>query len=205
MMTSFGEVQSDERQGKQMPADYVATYRNPVTLKDGAHVLLRSLTPDDRGRLIEMFASVSLDDAKYLRDPVANAEVVGQWVDELNYSRVLPLIAVVQDRLVGEATLHFGRGPARHVGEARIFLVKDFRRRGLGAHLLRALIDLARKAGLQMLMAEIVADQTKVIKAFQSVGFQFQCKFEDTFMFPDGETTDTVTLTMRLIPREEEF
>ena len=188
-----------------MPAEYITTYRNLITLKDGARVLLRPLTADDRQRIVEMFAPVSPEDAKYLRDPVTNAETVGRWVDELDYSRVLPLVGVAQDRLVGDATLHFRAGPQRHIGEVRIFLAKDFRRRGLGALMLRALIDLARKAGLHLLVAEIVADQTKVIKAFQSVGFQVQCKFDDAFMFPDGETTNTVLVTLRLIPREEEF
>ena len=188
-----------------MPAEYITTYRNLITLKDGARVLLRPLTPDDRSRLIDMFAPIPAEDARYLRDPVTNAETVGRWVDEVDYTRVLPLVAVVQERLVGDATLHFRAGPQRHIGEVRIFLTKDFRRRGLGTHMLRALIDLARKAGLHLLVAEVVADQTKVIKAFQSVGFQIQCKYEDAFMFPDGETTDTMMLTMRLIPREEEF
>ncbi len=188
-----------------MLAEQVSTYRNLLTLKDGARVLLRLLTPDDRSRLVELFAAVSPEDAKYLRDPVSNPETVGQWVDQLDYARVVPLVAVVQDRIVGDATLHFHQGPGRHVGEVRIFLAKDFRRRGLGAHMLRAIVELARRAGLHLLVAEIVADQVKVIKAFQSAGFKFQCAFEDAFMFPDGETTDTTTLTMRLLPREEEF
>lgn len=188
-----------------MLAEQVSTYRNLITLKDGARVLLRLLTPDDRSRLVELFAAVSPEDAKYLRDPVSNPETVGEWVDQLDYSRVVPLVAVVQDRIVGDATLHFRRGPGRHVGEVRIFLAKDFRRRGLGTHMLRAIVELARRAGLHLLVAEIVADQVKVIKAFQSAGFKFQCAYEEAFMFPDGETTDTTVLTMRLLPREEEF
>ncbi|MEK7439286.1 MAG: GNAT family N-acetyltransferase [Chloroflexota bacterium] len=183
----------------------LTTYRNLITLKDGARVLLRLLTPDDRQRLIDLFAPVSSDDAKYLRNKVSNEEMVGQWVDDMNYSRVLPLVAVMQDRIVGDATLHFGEGPRRHIGEVRIFLTKDFRRRGLGSHMLRALIDLGRKSGLHQLTAEVVAEQTKVIKAFQNVGFQVQCTYDDYFMFPDGDTADVVVLAMKLISREEEF
>lgn len=188
-----------------MMIEQATTYRNLITLKDGARVLLRPLTRDDRKQLIEMFAPVSPDDSKYLRDPITDPETVGRWVDELDYRRVIPLVAIVQDRIVGDATLHLRKGPARHMGEVRIFLTKDFRRRGLGAQMLRALIDLARKAGLHMLVAEIVADQTKVIKAFRNVGFELQCSFEDYFMFPDGETADVAILAMRLTPREEEF
>jgi L-amino acid N-acyltransferase YncA len=71
--------------------------------------------------------------------------------------------------------------------------------------MLRTLIDLARKSGLHMLRAQVVADQINVIKAFQSLGFLPQCTFEDTFMFPDGSTSDSVVLFLRLLQREEEF
>ncbi len=188
-----------------MLADYLKTYRNLISLKDGARVLLRPLVPEDRRRLIEMFAAVSPEEAKYLRDPVTDAETVGRWVDQLDYTRVIPLVAGVQDRLVGDATLHFRQGPARHIGEIRIFLTRDFRQRGLGAHMLRALIDLGRKASLHLLVAEVVTEQVKVIKAFQSAGFKPQCTFEDAFMFPDGGTTDSVTLVLRLMTHEDEF
>ena len=188
-----------------MLADYLKTYRNLITLKDGARVLLRPLVAEDRKMLIDLFAAASPDDTKYLRDPITDADHVGRWADQIDYTRVVPLVAVAQDRMVGDATLHFRKGPSRHIGELRIFLSKDFRRRGLGTHMLRTLIDLARKAGLHMLRAEVVADQVKVVKAFQSLGFQPQCTFEDTFMFPDGGTSDTVVLYMRLLQREEEF
>ena len=96
-----------------MLVEQATTYRNLITLKDGARVLLRLLTPDDRSRFIEMFAPVSADDAKYLRDPITHPETTGRWVDELDYRKVLPLIALAQDRIVGDATLHFRKGPAR--------------------------------------------------------------------------------------------
>jgi len=188
-----------------MSTDQIATYRHLLTLKDGARVLLRLLTTEDRNGLIEMFAPVSPEDAKYVRDPVTDDETVGQWVDQLDYTRIIPLVAVFQDRLVGDATLHLRTGSARHMGDVRIFLVKEFRRRGLGTHMLRSLIELARKIGLHLLVAEVVADQTKVIQAFQNVGFQVQSTFEDSFIFPDGEITNTVIMTMHLMPREEEF
>ena len=188
-----------------MLADSLKTYRNLITLKDGARVLLRPLVAEDRQRLIDLFAAASPDDTKYLRDPITNAEHVGGWVDHLDYGHVVPLVAVTQDRVVGDATLHFRKGPERHIGELRIFLARDFRRRGLGTHMLRALVDLARKAGLHMLRADVVADQIKVIKAFESLGFKPQCTFEDIFMFPDGGTSDVVILFMRLLQHEEEF
>ncbi len=188
-----------------MVAEHISTHRQLITLKDGVRVLLRPLTKEDADRLVALFAPVTQDDAKYVRDPVTDPVVVRRWAEELDYSHVLPLVAVVHDHVVGDLTLHFGEGPSRHLGELRIFLAKDYRRRGLGTAMLRNAVDLARRAGLHQLFAYVVADQTRVIKAFESSGFEAQCRYEDFFMFPDGEMTDLVMLTMRLVPREEEF
>jgi RimJ/RimL family protein N-acetyltransferase len=67
------------------------------------------------------------------------------------------------------------------------------------------LIDLAKKQNLQALIAEIVIDQTRVIKAFQRLGFALRATYEDYFMLPDGETRDVVVLMLYLRPRGDDF
>ncbi|MGW8251603.1 MAG: N-acetyltransferase family protein, partial [Anaerolineales bacterium] len=101
--------------------------------------------------------------------------------------------------------LHFRRGPERHIGEVRIFMAKDFRRRGLGTRMLNTLIDLAHRQNLEILLAEVVADQSKVIKAFQNLGFVLRCTFEDYFMLPDGDTRDVAMLFLRLRRKTDVF
>jgi L-amino acid N-acyltransferase YncA len=181
------------------------TYRHLVTLGDGARILLRPLTANDEEELINLYATASPEDLRALREDVTKADVVRAWVEGLDYSRVLPLLALVNERIVGNATLHRGVGPYRHVAEVRIYLARDFRRRGLGTEMLRTLIELARKEGLHWLHAEVFASQPKVIKAFEALGFERQCILEDHFMLPDGRTEDIVALRMRLLKRTDEF
>ncbi len=181
------------------------TYRQLLTLRDGARVLLRLLKPDDRQSLIDLYAPISPEDQRYLRDDVSDPETVARWVDDLDYARVLPLVALVGERIVGNATLHLHRGPARHRGEVRIFLAKDFRRRGLGTRMLQTLIELARRRSLYMLEAQIVSDQSHVIRAFKNLGFELKCTFDDYFMLPDGDLRDVAHLILRLRAAEEEF
>jgi L-amino acid N-acyltransferase YncA len=185
--------------------EQIIKYRHLGTLTDGTRVLLRPLVEEDKEKLIELFAPISPGDLKYLRDDVTDRELVASWVEDLDYQKVFPLVAVVNDHIVGDATLHFRKGPARHMAEVRIFLSREFRRRGLGTLMLKTLIEIARRFGLQQLVAEVVASQVKVIKAIQSLGFGLRCTFEDYFMLPDGETQDVVVLTLRLVPRREEF
>jgi len=185
--------------------DRLAIYRNLVTLRDGTRVLLRLLDSSDRGRLHAMFAVVSDDDLTSMRDNVKDPAVIQRWVEELNYSRVIPLIAVVNDDIVGDATLHLGRGPYRHRAEVRIFLSKTYRQRGLGTVMLKSLIDIAKKLNLHLLTVEVAADSTPTIRAFRGMGFQMQTILPDFMMMPDGEARDVALLILPLVRTVTEF
>jgi RimJ/RimL family protein N-acetyltransferase len=180
-------------------------YRQVVTLKDGTRVLLRPMTKDDRQALIDLFAQVSPEERRYFRSGINDPEVVGGWVDALDYNKVLPLVAIIGDKLVGDASLHFQTGPKRHIGELRIFLSKDYRFRGLGGRMLDALIEIARRRGLYMLEVETIADTPAIIATFQNVGFINKCVYEDYFMMADGQLHDQVHMLLRLRGKDDEF
>jgi acetyltransferase len=180
-------------------------YRQLVTLPDGARVLFRPLTTDDRKGLIDLYANVSPEDLRYMRHKVDDSQVVDKWVTELDYDRVLPVVAVVGDRIAGNATLHFFEGPSRHRAEVRIFLAKEIRRRGVGSRMLQALIDLAKRRNIFMIEAQIINDQATTIKAFQKLGFELKCVLDDYFFLPDGELRDVAHLILRLRDPGGEF
>ena len=180
-------------------------YRQLVTLRDGARVLLRPLVTEDRQALIDLFTPLAPEELRYFRTNVSDPAVVGGWVDKLDYEHVLPIVAVLGDRIVGDATLHLNQGPTRHVAEVRIFLAKDFRHRGLGGRMLQALVDIAKRRSLYMLEVDVVSDQTHIIKAFQSAGFVLKCTYEDYFMLPDGEFRDLAHLILRLRTEDDQF
>jgi hypothetical protein len=50
-----------------------------------------------------------------------------------------------------------------------------------------------------------MAEQTKVVKAFEQLGFKSQATLDDFFIFPDGETRDVVLMTMCLHAKTDEF
>ena len=188
-----------------MMLDQITKYRQIVTLTDGTRVLLRPLCREDKPGLIALFDHIGEDDLKLMRNDVRNKEMVGSWADKIDYARVLPLVAVVNDRIVGDTTLHFRVGPGRHIADVRIFLSKEFRRRGLGTVMLRGIIDVAKKYGLQQLVAEVVADQVKVINAFKELGFEQRAVYPDYFMMPDGETHDVAVLILALSTKRDVF
>ena len=180
-------------------------YRQIVTMRDGARVLIRPLVPTDQQALLDFFLPTPIEDRRYMRHNVNDPQLVKAWTENIEYERVFPLVAVVGDRIVGTSTLHFHDGPARHRAELRIFLSKDFKRRGLGSRLIHSMIDLARRRSIYLLEVQIVSDHVEVIKAFHKAGFESVCTFEEYFMLPDGELRDVVHLIMRLRKVEDEF
>lgn len=188
-----------------MLQDQIKIFREMVTLKDGALVLLRPMVKEDRAHLDELYLTASDDDLRYLRDNVKDPAVLQGWCDNLNYDSILPVLALVKDRAVGSGTLRFLKGPKRHIGEVRLFLSRDYRKRGLGMKIIHVLVEFAHRQGLALLAAEITADQPKVVRAFEQIGFKARCTLEDYFMFPDGDYSDIVLMTMDLKPHTDEF
>lgn len=181
------------------------TYRQLITLRDGARVLLRPLTKDDRQGLIDLLTAVSPEERRYMRHDISNPDLVGSWADKLDYDRVFPMVAMVGDRMVGDATLHFHEGPARHRADMRIFLAKDFRRRGLATRLIQSLVDLAKRRSLYMIEAVIATDRASDIKAFQNLGFEQVCVYTDFWMLPDGDLRDVAHMILRLRSTTDEY
>jgi len=181
------------------------TFRKIVTLEDGARLLLRPLVPDDVEELVHLYADVYADDVLWLRHKFTDLDVIRGWKSDLDYSQVLPLLAVIDRRIVGDATIQRRKGPYNHIGDIRIFLSKDYRRRGLGTEMLRTAIDLARREGLHYLFAEVFAREPKVIRAFESVGFVQKCTLEGFFLMADGQTEDVVVMLDRLLKPNDEF
>ncbi len=188
-----------------MLPEQIKNFREMVTLKDGTYVLLRPITSEDEKRLLEFYSAVNEDDLRYFRHYVREPAILHEWCQHLDYSKALPILALAKERIVGSASLYFGEGPKRHVAEVRLFLAKDYRKRGLGMKMIRVLIELARRQGVIILFAEIMAEQTKVVKAFEQLGFKLQATLDDYFIFPDGETHDVVLMTMCLRSKTDEF
>ncbi|HEC34350.1 MAG TPA: GNAT family N-acetyltransferase [Chloroflexi bacterium] len=185
--------------------EQLARYRHVKTLPSGVRLLLRPLSKEDRESLVALFARATEEDLEYFRSDAGDRNVVESWVDNLDLKRVFPLVAVVDDRIVGDATLHFGERYHRHIAWVRIFLDKAYRRQGIGVLMLRCLIDIARRVGLQQLYAEIVTTQPQVIKAFEDLGYRHEVTLRDYFLTSEGETLDMAVLVLRLVDHLGEF
>jgi L-amino acid N-acyltransferase YncA len=71
--------------------------------------------------------------------------------------------------------------------------------------MLKTLVDIARKAGIQFIIAQVVADQTRVVQAFHSLGFERKAMLEDFFLMPNGDAHDVIYMVLSLRAKKEEF
>ena len=59
-----------------MLAEQINTFREMVTLKDGAYILLRALTHEDKNRLKEFYGAVTDEDLRYFRHQLKDDTVI---------------------------------------------------------------------------------------------------------------------------------
>ena len=184
---------------------YLEQYRQVRTLKSGMRVLFRPLNPDDAEALVALLASATPEDSLYMRNDPTDRELIMSWARDVDLLKVFPLIAQVNDRIVGDATLHFGTGYRRHLASLRIYLAPEFRRLGIGSLMLQNLVAIVRRLGLQQLIAEVLSPQVQVMKALEALGFQREYRHRDYFMTAHGETVDMDVFVLRLVEPGEQF
>ena len=156
------------------------SYPKTANLKDGTQVHLRLMKRTDGPKLLEFFRALPEEDRLFLKEDVTDKQVIDRWVDQLDYDRVLPVLAEIGDWIVGNATLHFQReGWSRHCGKIRCVVARDFQRKSLGTVLAREIFLHAVQKGLEMILAEMMDTQIGAIKAFQKIGFRQEATLSD--------------------------
>jgi len=150
----------------------INTYQKEIKLKDGTKVLLRPMVPEDQDALYEFFKAVPREDARYLRDDVSSRLLVEKWAKNLNYEKTLPILALKDDVIIGDATINRRRfGWKWHLGTVRVFVHKEYRNVGLGHLMIDELVDIAYKLGIEKLIVEIPDLGAAAINAFTRAGF----------------------------------
>ncbi len=187
------------------PLPNADTYPKTIMLRDGTRVELRPLAEGDKIRLLRFFERVPEADRFYLKENVTAPEVIQSWTTKIDFDRVIPIVAVVDDQIVGDATLHRSRAPAQHhTGEIRVVVEPEYREKGLGRRLIRELLDIAVELGLYKASFELVAQREKAaIVAAESVGFQEVARLEGWVRDIWGNYQDLVVMELALAEHKE--
>lgn len=155
-------------------------YPKVVTLKDGQEVTLRLMVREDEDKLLKFFRSVPDEDRIFLADDVTNRAVIRRWVQELDYEKVLPILAERDEEIIADVSLKTNRmGWMRHVGEVRCTVALPYRRLGLATVMVSRLIEHAVLMGLDKIIFQAMDTQVGALKMMEALGFSKEAVLRD--------------------------
>ncbi len=169
-------------------------------LNNGESVIFRPVVREDEAAIRMFFQDIPDYEVEGFREQVPDPRTVGTWIRALDYRRVLPLAAWnrSQTRIVGMAAMNRMVGAYRHVAEVYVVVGRDHRKLGLGASLIKELIEIATRMGLYFLKAKVLTENQLALRAFRQLGFEVKATLEDYFMTMDGKTKDVALMLKRL-------
>jgi RimJ/RimL family protein N-acetyltransferase len=156
-------------------------YRETESLRDGTRVEIRDLRPEDRAGMLDAFGRMS-EQSRYYRffspkHGFSDAETV--YYMNADFASHVALVAVV-DHGGARQIVAGGRYIVSQPGRAEIAFAVDDAHQGLGiaSALVRHLAAIARGAGLSAFHAEVLADNTAMLKVFEKSGLGMSVKRE---------------------------
>ena len=171
-------------------------YPKAVNLRDGSKISIRPALKEDEEALFQFFKGLSKEDRLYLRDDVLDREVIHGWMENLDYAKVLPILAFDGDTIVADATLHRNpHGWMRHVGEIRMSVAGSHRGRGLARIIAAEIYQQAIGYGLDKLIAEMLTIQKNAQRVFTRLGFDEEAVLKDHGMDVDGKKHDLIIMS----------
>jgi RimJ/RimL family protein N-acetyltransferase len=170
-------------------------FSKTIKLKDGTSITIRPLSKRDGPALLAFFAALPDDDRLFLKEDVTSKEVIDRWIDELDYDKVLPIVAEKDSAIHGDATLHFNNyGWQRHMAEIRCVVSGKFQKRGLGTALMRELVSYADQKGISKISAKMMDSQESAQRAFERLGFKKEAVLKDFVTDIKGKTHNLVLM-----------
>ena len=175
-----------------------------IKLKDGSKSRLRPLRKDDEKAFHSFFLNVPEPERMFIKHRVIDPAVIRDWCENIDFGRNLPLLALMDGKIVGDATLHQQLGGwKRHIGRVSVLVLPQYRGRGLARALVNEIADIARHLGLERVEAEFIGGQEAAIKMFALLGFSNLLRLEDYVKDMQGIKHDYVLMGLNLKTDEE--
>lgn len=165
----------------------------PQIRKDGQEWLLRPIRPEDAALLQEFVRELS-DESRYMRFVSMLRELTPRMLarySRIDYDREVALVATAQvsnpenrgllrERIVGFA--HYLRNADGQGAEYALVIADDWQRRGVGAALMRSLLDVARRQNLSYIEGLVLATNRPMLGLMMSLGMRNDPDEEDPGM-----------------------
>jgi acyl-CoA synthetase (NDP forming)/RimJ/RimL family protein N-acetyltransferase len=161
-----------------LPPGYPFTWEADVVLRDGSVTHLRPIKPSDEDAIRRFHAGQS-DESIYLRFFAPLKMLSDKDVyrfTHVDYIDRVALVATLLDDIIG-----IGRYDRIDETSAEVaFNISDhFQGKGIGSVLLEHLAAIAQEFGITRFTAEVLPQNTKMLKVFSEAGYEVQRRIED--------------------------
>ena len=147
-----------------------------LSLPNGDKAILRGPEWNDLEGVIQYINSLVREHAQIgMTIPVtreSEAQWLGQRLAEIENGRTLMVVAEIDGQIVSVGDLQPLTGERNHTGYLGIGVVKSKRGTGLSKRMMLALLALARKMRLKIVILDVFATNTVAIRLYESVGFK---------------------------------
>jgi ribosomal protein S18 acetylase RimI-like enzyme len=179
-------------------------YPKEIKLKDGTKSRFRPLKKDDEKAFHELFLAIPEPERMFIKHRVTELAVIRDWCQNIDLGRNLPLLGLMGNKIVGDATLHQQLGGwKRHIGRVSVLVHPQYRGRGLARALVGEILGIARSVGLEKVEAEFIGEQEAAIKMFAMLGFSTLVRLENYVKDMQAITHDYVLMGLDLKTDEE--
>ncbi|MCA0146848.1 bifunctional GNAT family N-acetyltransferase/acetate--CoA ligase family protein [Blastococcus sp. LR1] len=192
------------------PADDAPTpppgWEADIVAADGGTVHLRPICPDDAEALTGLMDRSS-DQTRYYRffGPMKRlSDKDLHRFTHVDHDKRVAFVVLLGDQLI--AVGRYDRYPGTDDAEVA-FLVEDAHQgRGLGSVLLEHLAAAGRERGIRRFVAEVLAQNSKMVRVFRDAGYKAERSYEDGVVhltFPIEQTEDALAVTYEREQRSE--
>ncbi|MEJ2108400.1 MAG: GNAT family N-acetyltransferase [Acidobacteriota bacterium] len=154
-------------------------FSKTIILRDGTNACVRPIEKKDGPALLSFFQALPEDDRLFLKEDVTKEEVINRWITQLNFDKVIPIVAEKDSEIIGDATLHLNKsGWMKHMAEIRCVVSRNFQQKGLGTALMRELLAHAVEKGVLKVSATMMETQKSAQRAFERIGFKKEAELK---------------------------
>jgi len=179
---------------------YPRQYVSPWEARDGSMFVIRPIRPDDEPLVVTFHAELTEETvySRYFQFLGLSQRTAHERLTRVcfnDYDREIALVAEQTDAAGERHIVAIARLSKEHaVPEAEFSMIVGDRwqRRGLGAELLRRLVEIGRDEGLALIWADLLAGNLGMRRTSESVGFT---------IIEEGLGDSTVRAEFRLAPR----
>jgi acetyltransferase len=162
---------------------YPTNLMERAQLPDGTDLVIRPIRPED-AEMEQQFVRGLSEQTKYFRFMQAIKELTPEMLvrfTQIDYDREMALIGVVkqEDGDVEVGVARYMSRPGGEVCEFAIVVSDEWRGRGIGARLMRSLMQNARERGFRVMDGEVLTANSRMLALMQSLGFRIERNRQD--------------------------